>query len=274
MWSFSRGEISEDEFHKRKNNDHEHILRLDPDNALVQAMLAWDAYQLDRDFERAAKLMEDLVIQNPNNAEMFHFAGTFSRRIGKFEISKFFLDRCVLLDPLKFTCLWQLKESHLWSGDLESARKLMDQLMAIWGNEPRIHDILLLILQEEAEEAKALVKSWPPDGPHSPALLAICAYELADMPEYENQLSILVENWGNAYPDIVANVFAHTRDNDKAFEWLNKAFEIDNEDLMKDLFNPFYWNLHDDPRWTELRKRLDMSEQRLSAIKFTLTPLP
>ena len=69
-------------------------------------------------------------------------------------------------------------------------------------------------------------------------------------------------------------MFAHTRDNDKAFEWLNKAFEIDNEDLMKDLFNPFYWNLHDDPRWTELRKRLDMSEQRLSAIKFTLTPLP
>ena len=78
----------------------------------------------------------------------------------------------------------------------------------------------------------------------------------------------MFENHGQETPRFVAAIFAYLDKKDQAFNWLNKAMEVEETKVMKEIFRPHFWKLHEDPRWTELRERLKMSAERLDAIEF------
>jgi TolB-like protein/Tfp pilus assembly protein PilF len=61
--------------------------------------------------------------------------------------------------------------------------------------------------------------------------------------------------WANS----VASVYAGLNDKDKAFEWLNKALFEDHSGSLINVDPPFQ-NLRDDPRYKDLRKRMNLPE--------------
>lgn len=52
--------------------------------------------------------------------------------------------------------------------------------------------------------------------------------------------------------------FAFLNEKDKAFEWLHKSLEKHEADMVFLKFNPAYENLHGDPRFDELTKRIGL----------------
>jgi hypothetical protein len=57
-------------------------------------------------------------------------------------------------------------------------------------------------------------------------------------------------------------------DNDTAFELIKQIVDYDSKDAHGLVFNPVYKRLHSDPRWTEFRESIGMTEERLAAIQF------
>ena len=57
----------------------------------------------------------------------------------------------------------------------------------------------------------------------------------------------------------LAYIYAGLNDKDKAFEWLNKGLVNDHSGSIANLDPPFQ-NLRDDPRYKELRKRMNLPE--------------
>jgi len=262
------GIYTPEEYELVSQERQDHVLALDPDNTKILGYIAWDAYQDDRNPELAAQTYEGLVKRNPNDVELLRVAGGFLRRIGKFKPAIQLFKRCLEIDPLKNSCLWQLKETYLWSGAIETAQEYSDRLTLIWGTEPREHDILMLFMLGETERAKSLLENREPGDIQVDGLMGIAWHELGNMNLYEKFFRSMVENYGQENPSIVAANFAYLDKKDQAFKWLNKAMEVEETEVMREMFRPHFWKLHDDPRWTELRERLNMTEERLSAIEF------
>ena len=75
---------------------------------------------------------------------------------------------------------------------------------------------------------------------------------------------------------LVAEAYAWIGDEDEAFEWLEKAYALDERYGIQGywfhriMFLPIWANLHDDPRWDELRKRMNMTSARLGGLEFSI----
>jgi hypothetical protein len=101
----------------------------------------------------------------------------------------------------------------------------------------------------------------------------LIAYEQGDTEAFNKHMadyrSVEGEDFDDfGHPFIAAQVYAYTGDFDSAFSWLDKANEADERKVFRELFNPFFRNVHGDPRWGELHKRFGLSEERLEAIEF------
>jgi TolB-like protein len=271
------GQLPPEELDARWGELNERILDLEPENSVALSFRTWDLYADERALEAAASAFEVLVRRDPNNVELLRVAGGFLRRIGRFDAAIPLLKHCVMLDPLKHLCTWQLKETYLWAGNLEQARLHLDRLQVYWGQPPRVHDILLLLLEDKPEEARTQVEAWPQRDGFPSALLALAAYELAEFDAFERLKADYLDN-----PEVSPNpawdalskaqFHAYLDEHDEAFSWIAESANKDEGVIFQEILNPFFWNLHGDPRWAELRKRVGMDAERLDAIRFEVPP--
>ena len=76
-------------------------------------------------------------------------------------------------------------------------------------------------------------------------------------------------------PYLVAQALAWMTDNDRAFEWIDKGLAADSRYdvtgwwFRQILYLPMWNNLHEDPRWTQVRERVGMTAERMDALRFS-----
>ena len=97
-----------------------------------------------------------------------------------------------------------------------------------------------------------------PYGPFRAALYAIAYYALGRKKESGSALSELIAKYhaGGAYQ--IAEVYAFRNQSDKAFEWLDRAYTQHDGGLIFTKVDPLLENLHNDPRFTALLKKLNL----------------
>lgn len=268
------GLMSREVFDQHWREARSRILALDSDNSVVASLDAWNLYEVQRDIEAAAAIYESLLSNHPNDAEVLRLAGRFLRRIGLFDQSIAVLKRCLLVDPLKHACTWELKEAYLWSGQLEQSRICADRLNTIYGRTAGSNDVYRLLLEGRPEEARETAQTLS-DSFWGKVLLALAAYDLGDQEALERyREEVLASDPDNSADAIglsaIAGMHAYVGDLDLAFAYLGKAATADEIHTYRELLSPWYGSLHQDPRWTEYRQRLGLSETRLAAIEFSV----
>ena len=75
---------------------------------------------------------------------------------------------------------------------------------------------------------------------------ALALYALGRQEEHQAKLNELIERWGDQRPSWVAVVYAYMGDTDRAFEWLQKSVDEEEEGGFNPV-NPFLQPLADDP---------------------------
>lgn len=272
------GLMSRDELEQLWREDRGRVLAVDPDNVVVTSLDAWDLYEKHRDIEAAAATYESLLLKYPNDAEVLRVVGRFLRYIGFFEQSIAVLKRCVLVDPLKHPCTWELKEAYLSSGQLRQSRTYADRLNAIFGRAAGSNDIYRLLL--EGRPAEARDQAWDlantTNDPFIPSvLLALAAHDLGEREALEQHRDKALVSETENFPEhrrlmLISGMYAYAGDLDRAFAYLDEATAANETGVYRDVMNPWYAPLHQDPRWTAHRERLGMSEARLAAIEFSV----
>jgi tetratricopeptide (TPR) repeat protein len=206
----------------------------------------------------------------------------FARSIGRHEDSIALLERCVAADPLERNCTFQLAQSYLWGGQLEDAMKAHRRLESLTGQKNSVYYVVLTLLLQ-GKPALALTEleaaTFPQDHPMELAARAMIMHDLGRFKESKAAFDRFEEQFEGQFREdayLIAEAYAWTGQADSAFEWLEKGYARDERFGLQGywfhriMFLPIWQKLHGDPRWEELRGRMNMSSARLEAIEFSI----
>ena len=77
---------------------------------------------------------------------------------------------------------------------------------------------------------------------------------------------------GDQAPRAVAAVYAYTNEVDAAFEWLERMFDEERSGgWFAPVRDPYFSNLHADPRWEAILERLGVAPAQLEELDFQVT---
>lgn len=245
-------------------------LVIDPENSHAFAHRGWMAFFYRNDLETAASYLNRALEYDPANLSALFSASVVSGQIGRYEDAIALGEGALARDPLCSPCLWVLSRLYLRAGRFDQAQAAAERRMRVApGGWITLGESYLL----RGDAQKALECYGNQKSPRSGWLTAsaIAHYELGDMVAHDAALSELKEiDEAGVYGD-VAKVHAWAGDADAAFEWLDRHFDPaarnSIEKYARVIWNPFFRNLHDDPRWLELREEAGLSPERLTAIR-------
>jgi tetratricopeptide (TPR) repeat protein len=83
-------------------------------------------------------------------------------------------------------------------------------------------------------------------------------------------LAELLEKYSGNMTYNLGYVYAYRGDADSAFEWLEKAVEVEDAGLGEILSQPLFENLYEDPRWLPFLRKLGRAPDQLSEIEFSI----
>jgi TolB-like protein len=264
------GSITKDESYALYDQIKERILRLDPDNPLILATEGWDAFQIDADYDKAAEYYDRMLAGSLSNSNAIRLAATFATRIGRFEAAIHLAELSAAIDPFCFQCLYWVSRTNLYAGNYERALEARERYLRL-GSGGTFHHGLTKLLQGDPTAALAIYLAMEPAGhPTQLAGLAMAHHDLGDFDQANESFRLLRESADSAYGRvyIASEAASWMGDNDTAFELIKQIVDYDSKDAHGLVFNPVYKRLHSDPRWTEFRESIGMTEERLAAIQF------
>jgi len=168
------------------------------------------------------------------------------------------LERVTQLDP-QSSSAWTVMGYHYTAlGRFDRARDVLQQAIRV---EPLDeHARYYLGLGELLQGHAALALPHFEDSAHVLRLtgLAMAHHTLGDAAASDRDVQLLLARYGHILPYQAADVYAWRGENDKAFEWLERAYTLHDASFMYLEFDPLLRGLHADPRFAELLARLGL----------------
>jgi tetratricopeptide (TPR) repeat protein len=116
-----------------------------------------------------------------------------------------------------------------------------------------------LLLEDKQEAALAeFRKETLDDGQLEGSAMAL--YAAGRKKESDAQLTEAIRHNGTSWPSEIARVYAFRGEKDPAFEWLDRAYEMRDEDLFLIKGDPLFKNLEGDPRYKDFLHKMNLPE--------------
>jgi tetratricopeptide (TPR) repeat protein len=87
---------------------------------------------------------------------------------------------------------------------------------------------------------------------------ATAAYDLGLDAESDESMQRLIENGDS--PVVLAILYAHRENFEMAFETLEHAYDVHNDEMVEIRMYPHFRPMHDDPRWAVLLEKIGISD--------------
>jgi tetratricopeptide (TPR) repeat protein len=163
------------------------------------------------------------------------------------------------LDPLNATSWAILGQNEVWMGQLGEAardiRKALELNPDVWG----VHMLLgqIYVMQRRPQDALPEIELVPYDFIRA-NLYPIAYHALGREKESDTALKELIAKYHAINPYLIAQIYAFRNQPDEAFEWLERAYAQRDDDLYATKVDPLLKNLHGDPRFAALLKKLNL----------------
>ena len=257
-WQANTGAIPVEEGHQLAREAVERALALNPNLAEAHIQMGRIKQQVDFDWAGADASFQRAVALEPGNPEVVRLAASSGAMLGRFDKALQLNRRAVNLDPLN-THNWEsLAETEFYMGQLDRAAADCKKALELNPNVfSRWNLSEIYIIQGRPQDALPEIELVP-YGPFRATLYAIAYYALGRKKESGSALSELIAKYhaGGAYQ--IAEVYAFRNQSDKAFEWLDRAYTQHDGGLIFTKVDPLLENLHNDPRFTALLKKLNL----------------
>jgi len=251
-------------------------LALDPSLAEAHAALGMEKSHYEFDFPGAQREFLRAIELNPNSAYAHLFySNCYLAPMGRMSEAVGENSKALELDPLSLPINNFMGMTYLFAGDFEKSYQQFQHTIAMDPTFPLAHQYFSFLLAtmgryEEAiqENEKAeLLSGSSPERARAEATTMLQALKSGGEKRFwqnnlEHTLRVLVQPEGGVVsPGAVASAYALAGDEDKAFEWLDKAYaERDGEAITLLNCDPSFKSLHGDPRFADLLRRLGLPE--------------
>jgi serine/threonine protein kinase/tetratricopeptide (TPR) repeat protein len=245
----------------------EKALSLDPKN--FEARMHMVFIYVSRGEKREARaLLSRLRREMPNDVGVHFVSGILRRLDGDYERSLRSFDRMVRLNPAERVVVsYNRARIFMYQRRFEDALLELDQGAAMEPDHPLIKTFRgrVLYYRGEVETATKLLEEVVEKNPRLDGvrpIYAICLSALGRHEEARAQLTEQVKDVAAADHDIsywLASVYALENERDLAFEWLERAIALGNENKTWFESDPNWQRLRDDPRFQELMQKIERS---------------
>ena len=220
--------------------------------AAIQMTYDWDWAGSEASLRRALELTPGLV-------DAIADLGILNRYIGNLDEAIQLDRRAVALDPLSLQGYHALGLALIYDGQLDEADQVYQHLLTLNPEFAAAHlaRSRVRLLQGRPEEALALAEQevepfWREFG----VLGAL--YVLGRTDEADARLAVLIEENQDDAAYQIAQLYGFRGDRDKVFEWLQRAYVQRDGGLPEMLLDPYLRKFSDDPRWTELVRKVGL----------------
>jgi TolB-like protein/Tfp pilus assembly protein PilF len=234
-------------------------LQLDPDSPTALTRMGWIQMANDWDWAGANVTFKRALVVDPENTKILGWAATLEAVLGHLDQAIKLNQRAIQADPLFILSYWNQAEYYYGAGQLneaEEAYKKVIELNPEWtGVYARLGSVFLAQSKNEAalaEVRKERDERWRLYG------LALAHHALGNSNETERALTELIEKHQKGMVSQIAAVYAYRGQNDEAFQWLERAYDIHDYGLLGIKIDPLYFNLHRDPRWSKFLKKMNL----------------
>jgi adenylate cyclase len=242
-------------------------LELDDGMSQAHILLAWFNWQYEFEWQEAEKEFKRALKLNPNNADAYQIYSWFLSAMERNDEAIAQIKIARKLDPLYLT----IKHNESWilssAGRYDEAQKIISDIIDSnpeypWG----YWDLVYLSLwQRRYEEAIApMHKAINLLGNEVADQIPILGYIYGRLGKEAEAREILkqldeIEATGKYVPPISwAWIYLGLGENDKAFEWLEKAYETHSTWMVYLKIDPFYLDIRSDPRYKALLKKMNL----------------
>jgi serine/threonine-protein kinase len=240
-------------------------LLLNDDLAEAHASLAPVLSDHDKDWNAAEQHYRRAIALNPNYATAHQWYGETLFREGRFGEGEAEIRRALELDP------FSLITNMVLGMCLNAARRYDEaivQLQKTLELDPNFADANYFLFEAYAnkkmyaEAVAAFTKQMTNDG--EPAAEIAATKEAFARNGWEgflrHRINYELSKLEHVSPGDIASFYARLGDKDKAFEWLEKAYEQQDEGLTLLKVEPRFDSLRDDPRFQDLVRRIGLPQ--------------
>jgi DNA-binding winged helix-turn-helix (wHTH) protein/TolB-like protein/Flp pilus assembly protein TadD len=226
----------------------------------VKFFYDWDWSGAEREFRRAIEL-------NPSYSDAHQLFSYYLSAMGRGDEALAEMKRAHELDPLSLEKLAGIGEMLYFQRQYDRAIEQYQKTLEMDPNSGFAHWAIGNVYVHKGMYTEAIgeyQKAIPlsGDSPDEPAMLAYAYARSGKRNEAEQIINELKERSQRSHvaPTIIAVIYSGLGENDRAFEWLEKAYEGHDFLLVFLKTEPMFDNLRADPRFTELLRRVNLPQ--------------
>ena len=234
-------------------NDAEKAVAIAPSLAEAHAALGWVRAFVEWKFAEGLSELQRAKELSPANPTANDLLARVIVYTGRMEEAERQARQAVELDPLSAAAQFTLGRVLFYSGKLDEAYAAGRKLAELQPSASSSHRWQVLVAVQRGDGETALREAQlEPDDTIRPFELALAQYIRGDRKAADAALAELIANSRDGLAYQVAQVYAVRGEKDKAFEWLQIAFDHHDGGMPSLLVDPLLRGLRDDPRYKNL----------------------
>jgi TolB-like protein/Tfp pilus assembly protein PilF len=221
---------------------------------IVQIMSDWDWDAADASLQKAAEL-------EPGSAEVPRIRSYLARTLGNVDEAIALYRQAIAGDPLRASSYDSLAFLLYCAGRYDEAENLLQRALELDPLATAVHSThaVILLAKRQPQQALAEAEQEPSDWGRL-AREALAYHDLGRQQDSDKALAKLIETHSTDAAFQIVQVYAYRGEIDKAFEWLERAYEWRDPGLSELKIDPLLKNLHTDLRFSEFLRKMRLPQ--------------
>ena len=237
----------------KARSDAEKAVAIAPSLAEAHAALGWVRAFTEWKFAEGLSELQRAKELSPANPTANDLLARVIVYTGRMEEAERQARQAVELDPLSAATQFTLGRVLFYAGKLDEAYAAGRKMAELYPSASSSHRWQVLVAVQRGDGETALREAQlEPDDSIRPFQLALAQYVRGDRKAADAALADLIANSRDGLAYQVAQVYAVRGEKDKAFEWLQIAFDHHDGGMPSLLVDPLLRGLRDDPRYKNL----------------------
>lgn len=260
----------------------EKAIQLNPALAEAHAALGMENSHYDFDLPGAERELLTAIRLNPNSAYAHLFySNCYLLPMGRVQEAIAENKKALELDPLSLPINNFMAMTYQFAGDADRAYRQFEHTIAMDPTFPLAHAYFSGLLLEmgrfeqaiQERQKSQLLSGASPEKAAADAAAELKAYKSGGPAGFwRHNLDVFLRQHtrpdGSDWAGGMASAYALVGDKDKAFEWLDKAYEEHEGGEITLLKTEFTWkSLHGDPRFSALLRRMGLPEEEVPVFR-------
>ena len=242
-------------------------LSIDPNQVTVHLTLGLAILYHDWDWQGAKIELDQARALNPNHVNTHIYFSLYYQILGKVEDALLEAQHAAELDPISTIIIINFAVHLVRANKLEQAKKQITKIFELVPDHPYAHYLSgqIAVLQGEYEKAFSHYGKSLNQSGQTHLLIAALGWAHGKAGNHEKALEYLkklqdIAQRESVSPVYFTRIYTALNDFDRAFDYLEKAYQEHDSSLLNIRTEESVWDLHSAPRFTALLKKMNLAD--------------